>query len=62
MLLGLGWLAPSHLDKWPQGRVDSLERVIQANPNTGHHGAARALRGDVLHPETAVVVGCAQEE
>ena len=31
VLLGLGWLAPSHLDRWRQGRVDSLERVVQAN-------------------------------
>jgi hypothetical protein len=31
VLLGLGWLAPSHLDLWRQGRVDSLERVVQAN-------------------------------
>lgn len=31
VLLGLGWLVPSHLDMWRQGRVDSLERVVQAN-------------------------------
>jgi hypothetical protein len=31
VLVGLGWLAPSHLDQWRQGRVDSLERVVQAN-------------------------------
>jgi hypothetical protein len=31
VLLGLGWLAPSHLDLQRQGRVDSLERVVQAN-------------------------------
>lgn len=31
VLLGLGWLAPSHLDEWRQGRVESLERVVQAN-------------------------------
>jgi hypothetical protein len=31
VLLGLGWLAPSHLDMWRQGRVDSLERVVGAN-------------------------------
>lgn len=31
VLVGLGWLAPSHLDRWRQGRVDSLEGVIQAN-------------------------------
>ena len=31
VLVGLGWLAPSHLDRWRQGRVESLERVVQAN-------------------------------
>ena len=31
VLLGLGWLAPSHLKLWQQGRVDSLESVVQAN-------------------------------
>jgi hypothetical protein len=31
VLGGLGWLAPPHLDMWRQGRVESLERVVQAN-------------------------------
>jgi hypothetical protein len=31
VLVGLGWLAPSHVDLWRQGRVDSLERIVQAN-------------------------------
>ncbi len=31
VLLGLGWLAPSHLDRWKQGRVSYLEEVIQGN-------------------------------
>lgn len=31
VLLGLGWLAPTHLDHWRQGRADCLERVVQAN-------------------------------
>lgn len=31
VLLGLGWLAPTHLDRWRQGRVESLEHVVQAN-------------------------------
>ncbi|OIN80983.1 hypothetical protein BMG05_09630 [Mycobacterium malmoense] len=30
-LVGLGWLAPSHVDNWRQGRVDVLEQVVQAN-------------------------------
>ena len=31
VLLGLGWLAPTHLDEWRQGRVPYLERVVQAS-------------------------------
>jgi len=31
VLLGLGWLAPPHLDEWRQGRVQCLERVVQAS-------------------------------
>jgi hypothetical protein len=31
VLLGLGWLAPTHLDQWRQGRVQCLERVVQAS-------------------------------
>ncbi|MGH3921792.1 MAG: hypothetical protein ACRDTT_02765 [Pseudonocardiaceae bacterium] len=30
VLLGLGWLAPSHLDEWRQGRVQCLEQLVQA--------------------------------
>ena len=38
VLVGLGWLAPSHLDRWRQGRVPFLEQVIQGN--LGKVGAA----------------------
>jgi hypothetical protein len=31
VLVGLGWLAPSHVDTWRQGRVEALEQVVQAN-------------------------------
>jgi hypothetical protein len=31
VLLGLGWLAPTQLDRWRQGRVESLESVVQTN-------------------------------
>jgi len=31
VLVGLGWLAPSHLDNWRQGRVETLEQIVQAN-------------------------------
>jgi len=34
VLLGLGWLAPSHVDEWRQGRVVYLEGVIQGNLST----------------------------
>jgi hypothetical protein len=30
VLRRLGWLAPSHLDRWRQGRVECLERTVQA--------------------------------
>lgn len=30
VLLRLGWLAPSHLDLWRHGRVECLERMVQA--------------------------------
>ena len=30
VLLRLGWLAPSQLDLWRQGRVECLERMVQA--------------------------------
>lgn len=31
VLLGLGWLATSDLDRWRQGRVAHLEQVVQGN-------------------------------
>lgn len=31
VLLGIGWLDPSSLKNWRLGRVDYLERVVQAN-------------------------------
>lgn len=31
VLVGLGWLAPSRLDQWRQGRIGSLESVVEAN-------------------------------
>lgn len=33
VLLRLGWLAPSHVDLWRQGRLDSLEHMSQVNPH-----------------------------
>jgi hypothetical protein len=31
VFLGLGWLVPAHLDAWRQGRIQCLERVVQAS-------------------------------
>jgi hypothetical protein len=31
VLVALGWLTPRRVDEWRQGRVDYLERVVQAN-------------------------------
>jgi hypothetical protein len=33
VLVRLGWLAPTHVDHWRQGRVDCLERMVQASPS-----------------------------
>ena len=33
VLIGLGWLTDAHLDQWKRGRVDYLERVVNANLN-----------------------------
>ncbi len=30
VLIGLGWLAPSSLDRWRQGRIESLESAVDA--------------------------------
>lgn len=43
VLLRLGWLAPTHLDLWRQGRVECLERVVQAGLGK-QSTAMRALR------------------
>jgi hypothetical protein len=32
VLTGLGWLPPGNVDRWRQGRVDCLERVVTASP------------------------------
>lgn len=31
VLVGVGWLTPSQVDQWRQGRVDYLERAVTAN-------------------------------
>lgn len=33
VLVRLGWLHLSHVDLWRQGRLDSLEDMIQVNPD-----------------------------
>jgi hypothetical protein len=32
VLIGMGWLHPSAVDRWRQGRVECLEEVVQAGP------------------------------
>lgn len=44
VLVGIGWLHPSHVDRWRQGRVDYLERVAQANLKK-ISAAMKAFRG-----------------
>ncbi len=59
ILLGLGWLAPSQVDLWRQGRVPNLEHEIQAGlgkVSTALKEVARCARARGLVPsETAYV-------
>jgi hypothetical protein len=61
VLLRLGWLAPSHLDLWRQGRVECLERTVQAG--LGKQSTAMrtlrtwATRRGLTPSETAYVAG-----
>lgn len=59
VLLGLGWLAPSHLDEWRQGRVPYLERVVQANLSKVSTAMAEfrrwARERDLIPSQTAYV-------
>jgi hypothetical protein len=34
VLLGLGWLAPRHVDEWRQGRIECLEAAMSTKPST----------------------------
>jgi len=33
VLVGLGWLTPSHIDRWRQGRIESLESLVPVDPS-----------------------------
>jgi hypothetical protein len=33
VLIGLGWLAPPHIDGWQQGRIESLEGIAPVDPS-----------------------------
>jgi hypothetical protein len=59
VLLGVGWLAPTHLDEWRQGRVPYLEKVVLANlgqVSTAMKELRRWARATGLRPsETAYV-------
>jgi hypothetical protein len=45
VLLRLGWLAPPHLALWRQGRVDCLERMVQAASASRRPRCARCTLG-----------------
>jgi hypothetical protein len=59
VLLRLGWLAPTHVDLWRQGRVECLERMVQAG--LGKQSTAMrtlrawAIRAELTPSETAYV-------
>ncbi|GAB3251330.1 DUF2293 domain-containing protein [Arthrobacter pigmenti] len=59
VLIGLGWLAPVHRDRWRQGRVAYLEQVVQAGlgkVSTAMQALPRWAREQGLKPsETAYV-------
>ena len=59
VFLGLGWLAPTRLDEWRQGRVQCLERVVQASLpklSTAMRAFRRwAQRRDLVPSETGYV-------
>ena len=63
VLLGLGWLVPSHLERWQQGRVESLERVVQANLSKVTVAMAtlrRWARGRGLNPSETLTASSGQ--
>lgn len=59
ILVGIGWLAGSHVDSWRQGRVPHLESVPQVDPSkisAAMEYFREWARGRGLHPsETAYV-------
>ncbi len=59
ILVGLGWLAPSHVDAWRQGRAPDLESAVSAGPgkiSTAINAFERWARQRGLLPsETAYV-------
>lgn len=59
VLLGLDWLAPSHVEEWWQGRVPYLERLVQANLSKVSTAMAEfrrwARERDLIPSETAYV-------
>ena len=60
VLLRLGWLAPSELDRWRQGRVPYLEEGIQCGPDKLSTAMAefhRWARASGLTPSETAYVG-----
>lgn len=50
MLLGLGWLAPTHVDEWRQGRVAYLEGALRFSASNDP-GVDQAYRMHWISPE-----------
>jgi hypothetical protein len=44
VLIGLRWLTPSHVDRWRQGRVESLEPLVQVDPSKAASAIAALQR------------------
>lgn len=59
LLIALGWLAPTHVDVWRQGRIGSLEDAMSVNPDKLSAAMAVvqqwAARRGVVASETAYV-------
>lgn len=59
VLLQIGWLSPSTVDAWRQGRVPYLERAVQVNPHklstAMHLFRSWALRRGLTPSETTYV-------
>lgn len=53
VLLGLGWLAPSQVDAWRKGRVQYLERAVQAKLGKASTAMAELRRWAAIQRQRA---------